>query len=95
VFSLERDVHTAATRGEVIQTILEVLKLPIAKQSAQFSDVPRSHPYANVIATAAFFGFITGDTDSEGNELNTFRPDDPINRAEVAKIIALVKEAME
>jgi len=95
LFNPDLDVHSASTRGEVVQIILEVLKLPIAKQTAQFSDVLRSHPYANAIATAAFYGFIAGDTDADadGNPLNTFRPDEQINRAEVAKIIGLVKEA--
>jgi len=95
VFPSTLNVHTFASRGEVVQTILEVLKLPIAKQTARFQDVQSSHPHAHAIATAAFYGFIAGDTDAEGNPLNTFRPDDHINRAEVAKIIALVKAAME
>ena len=32
---------------------------------------------------------------ADGAILHRFRPDDPINRAEVAKIIALVDEVME
>ncbi len=96
VFAPTVDVKTAATRAEVIQTVLEVMKIPTAaKTLSSFSDVPKDHPYAPAIAVAAFYGLISGDTDAEGKALNRFRPDEPINRAEVAKIIALVKEVME
>ncbi|MDD5470234.1 MAG: S-layer homology domain-containing protein [Candidatus Peribacteraceae bacterium] len=44
------------------------------------------------MATAAFFGVIAGDTDHEGRDMNTFRPDAQINRAEVAKIIAILRD---
>lgn len=94
VVTPDGNVHEPATRAEVVQTILEVLELPIASQEPRFSDVSLHHPYAHAIATAEFYGLITGDTDAESNPLGTFRPDDPINRAEVAKIIALVKEIM-
>ncbi|MFA5273524.1 MAG: FG-GAP-like repeat-containing protein [Candidatus Peribacter sp.] len=94
VFTPSLDVRQPATRGAVIQTILETMGIPIANQSSAFSDFPPDHPYAKAIATAAFYGLIGGDTDDQGNPLNTFRPDAPITRAEVAKIIALVKEVM-
>ncbi|MCB9807688.1 S-layer homology domain-containing protein [Candidatus Peribacteria bacterium] len=90
VITPDRNVHAPATRGEMVQIILEVMGLPIAKQASHFTDVPETHPYAHAIATAAFYGIITGDTDTEGNLLNTFRPDAIINRAEVVKIIALL-----
>lgn len=89
------NVHTPATRGEVVRTVLEVLKLPIAKQKATFSDVPSSHKHADAIATAAFYGIIQGDTADDGSVLGTFRPDDFINRAGVAKMIALLKEVLK
>lgn len=96
VFDPKLNVHSPATRGAVIQTILEVMGIPTGiKIAAPFSDVPSNHPYAQAIATAAAYGLIGGDTDVNGNDLGTFRPDDPITRAEVAKIIALVKEVMQ
>ena len=94
VFTPNLNVNTPASRGAVIQIILEVLKLPIANQNPSFSDVPNDHPYAHAIATASFYGLITGDTNADGNALGTFRPDAPITRAEVAKVIALVKETI-
>lgn len=94
VFTPSLNVHAPATRGAVVQIILEVLRLPIASQPATFSDVPSSHPNAHAIATATFYGFITGDSDAQGKALGTFRPDEQINRAEVSKIIALAKEVL-
>jgi len=92
VFLPSLDVHKPATRGAVIQTILEVMNIPIANRTPEFTDVTADHPYARSIATAAFYGLISGDMRPDGSPRFTFRPDEPINRAEVAKIIALLKE---
>ena len=92
VFAPNLDVQKPATRGAVIQTLLEVLGITIGKTPATYEDVPKNHPHSTAIAAATFFGLVQGDLDAEGKPLNRFRPDDPINRAEVAKIIALAKE---
>ncbi|MEK7562967.1 MAG: S-layer homology domain-containing protein, partial [Patescibacteria group bacterium] len=89
------DVNTPATRGAVIQTILEVMGFVIGKTTSTFSDVPANHHYGPAIALGAFHGFVQGDTSPDGALLNRFRPDDSINRAEVSKIIALTKELMK
>ncbi len=95
MISSSLNVHTAAARGEVVHLILDILALPIAHQKPPFSDIPSSHPHAEAIATAAFYGLIEGDTDSDGSPLDTFRPDDTMNRAEVAKIIATLRELVK
>jgi len=96
VFAPSRDVNKPATRGAVIQTLLEVLGIPTgAKAPSPFEDLPNNHPYAPAIVVATTYGLVSGDLDASGNPLNTFRPDDPINRAEVAKIIALIKELLQ
>jgi len=93
------DVHTSATRGEVIHTILEVLHIPLITNTELvkelYKDLPASHSYAKAIVTATLHGLIEGDTDENGAPLSTVRPDDHINRAEVAKIIALAKGLVE
>ncbi|MBT5938026.1 MAG: hypothetical protein HOG89_04445 [Candidatus Peribacter sp.] len=33
------------------------------------------------------YGTVSGDTNADGTEKGTFRPDDAINRAETAKVI--------
>ncbi|OIO53018.1 hypothetical protein AUJ46_06375 [Candidatus Peregrinibacteria bacterium CG1_02_54_53] len=97
VVTPERNVNESATRGEVTAIILHALNMPIRVQEDRvrgiFTDIPDSHPYRREILAAFVFGIIQGDTDAEGNPTGTFRPDDPTNRAEVSKIIALVKEA--
>ncbi len=72
----------AVTRGAVVVTILEALDIPIKNGELPYSDVPTDSPYADAIATATTLGIVSGD---EGKK--TFRPDAPINRAEVAKMI--------
>jgi len=99
VLTSDLDIHAPATRGEVIHTILEVLQIPLISNvelvKELYTDLPTSHPYAKAIVTATLHGLIEGDTDVNGITLSTVRPGDNINRAEVAKIIALAKELME
>lgn len=52
-----------------------------AQQATGFSDVPRSHPYYTSITFLNQAGVIKGYEDG------TFKPQNPINRAEVLKII--------
>jgi hypothetical protein len=93
VFASTVDVMRPATRAETVQTILEVFAFPIANQPAPFHDVPADHPFSKSIATAAFYELVSGDSSKEG-PLWRFRPDEPINRAEVSKLIALVQESV-
>jgi hypothetical protein len=86
VFMTNPDVNAPATRGEVVQIVLDVLGYPVGKTPAAFADVPADHPYSHAIALAVFYGFVEGYADG------TFGPDKTINRAEVSKIIALARE---
>jgi hypothetical protein len=92
LFTPAIDVHAPASRGAVIQTILEVLGIPTdIKIPSPFSDVVESHVHANAIITAAAFGLVEGDTAPDGSPLARFRPDAPVNRAEVSKIVTLAR----
>ena len=72
-----------ATRAEVVRTVLEVFGIkPPAITSTDFSDVNVSDENAAFIQYAKNVGIVSGDSGK-----TTFRPEDPINRAEVAKII--------
>ena len=77
------DVNASATRGAVIQTILEAMGVQIEPYSGGYSDVKASTKHSGAIGTATKLGIVSGD-DGKG----TFRPGDPINRAEVAKILS-------
>ncbi len=79
------DPSRNATRGEVVATFLRAMDARTVWANGKiFADLSPSHKYANAIETAAIDGLI----DSGGN----FRPDDPINRAELAKMAAKVAE---
>ena len=79
------DPARPATRAEVVATILRALKISTMwAEGKTFGDVHPTHPYANAIETAALDGLI----DAGGN----FRPNDPINRAELAKMAAQAAE---
>lgn len=83
------DLDRPATRGEVIRLILEALRIRVnAVRGVDFSDVSASHEHADFIQFAKELGIISGD---EGT--SNFRPDDPVNRAEVAKIISKILES--
>jgi hypothetical protein len=73
----------------VIQTVLEAFGIPIARGDNPFHDLPSSSPFAAAIETAATLRIIQGDTDAQGTAKGTVRPSDPINRAEVSKVIVL------
>jgi len=95
VYAPSLNVNEPATRGQVIQTLLEVLGIPIGKQPADFSDVPADSPYSRAIAVAQFYGFIEGDkarTDSPSS-LPAERADQPGRKSR--KIIAVAREVMK
>jgi hypothetical protein len=94
VFVTSLSVQAPATRGQVIQTILEAFGVAISPGNNPFSDVPLTSPYLHAIETAAALGIVTGDTDAAGMPSGTFRPDEPINRAEVAKMIVLAHKLL-
>ncbi len=95
VFSATADVNVPATRGEVVQTILQAMGITIGNNTADYTDVPKTHKYSSAIAAATFFGVVQGDANSDGTPAGTFRPEDPINRAEVAKMIALAAKLLK
>jgi hypothetical protein len=98
VITPDRNIHEAASRGEVISIVLQVLKIPTQINETfifrQFADLPDNHPYRGPILSAAVHGLLQGDVDENGIPASTVRPDDLINRAEVSKIIALVNELL-
>ena len=83
------DPNRPATRGEVLVTLLQALDVPLAWQTGTvFTDVNRRTAYAGAIETASAAGLVDGRKDANGNLTNEFGPADPINRAELAKILS-------
>ncbi len=78
-----------ATRGEVLVTLLQALDIRLNWQKGTFfNDVGTRTSYAAAIETAAAGKVVSGRTDANGKDLHTFGPADPINRAELAKILS-------
>ncbi len=85
------DPTRPATRGEVVITLLQALDVPLAWQKGNmFTDVNVRTPYAAAIETAASAKVVQGRMDANGKSLNLFAPTDPINRAEMAKIVKVL-----
>lgn len=80
--SIRENPERPATRAEVVCTLLQALTIPrIWPTGEHFSDVSAATPYADCIETAAEDALVTGD------DAGTFRPESPINRAELSKIL--------
>lgn len=77
-----------ATRGEVLVTLLQVLDVPLRWQKGSvFTDVTRRTPFAAAIETAHGIKLVEGRMDIAGQDTGLFGPTDPINRAELSKIV--------
>ncbi len=87
------DPNRPATRGEVVATLLQSLDIPkVWAKGNLFADVAYDAEYADSIETAASHGIIAGSVDPENSLQILFRPEDPINRAEMAKVVSLTLE---
>ncbi len=80
------DINRAATRAEVIAMIDDAFGDSVPPLFSNFKDTI-GHPLEADIAFAYVRGIVTGDKDALGIETGAFRPDESINRAEVAKIV--------
>jgi hypothetical protein len=82
------DPNRPATRGEVMVTLLQALNTPMQWQKgALFTDVTTRTAYAAAIETSATLGIVEGRKDASGKLTGIFSPADPVNRAEMAKIV--------
>lgn len=86
----DTDFDAPASRAEVLRYVLKAFGIDVPEGSPPFAD-SADHEYKNDIAYAYALEIVSGDTNPDGSEKGTFRPNDPVNRAEVAKI---VREAM-
>lgn len=81
------------TRSELASLIADAFKVPHGTfKDGRFIDVTAATPYASSIEALAEEEIISGDTDAAGNSLGTFRPFDPINRAETVKLVMTARD---
>lgn len=75
-----------ASRGEIAKWIVQVTNVEIVNPStSSFSDLSTSDQYYTYLETMKEYDVFGGDSSTSG--LPTIRSNDPINRAEVAKVI--------
>ncbi len=68
----------------VVMTVMMIMSLMICSYAAAFSDVEATHSNYTAITTLADMGIINGYTDG------TFKPDNAVTRAEMAKLISVL-----
>lgn len=86
------DLSRPATRGEILVTFLQVLDIPLQwPKGKAFRDVTRRTPYASAIETAATLGIVQGKTGPNGKPTGYFGPLEPVNRAELSKMLNTLK----
>ncbi len=68
----------------VVMTVMMIMSLMLCTQAASFSDVESTHSNYTAISTLADMGIINGYTDG------TFKPDNAVTRAEMAKLISVL-----
>ncbi|MBI2117890.1 S-layer homology domain-containing protein [Candidatus Peregrinibacteria bacterium] len=91
----QRNRREPATRGEVVVTLLHALDIPLHWPKGKlFSDVAIGTAFAAAIETAVQEHIVRGYADADGKPTGTFGPEDPVNRAEMAKIINQVLERL-
>ena len=86
ILSSSPDLNRPALRGEVLSIVHDAFGDSVPPMLSTFKDTI-DHPLESDIAYAAALGVVSGDRDSSGNTVGTFRPNSPINRAEAAKIV--------
>jgi hypothetical protein len=80
------DLNRPATRAEVVAMIDDAFNDTVPPLYSNFRDTA-GHPLEADIAYAYTRGIVSGDKSALGIETGTFRPNNFINRAEVAKIV--------
>lgn len=84
------DVARAATREEVVVTVLQAFEARISPRTGTvFNDVTGKTRYGGAVETAAEQGIVSGYADQFGNPTLLFGPEDFVTRAATAKIFAL------
>lgn len=84
------DVHRNATRAEVVMTLVQAFgKSTGPRTGSGFTDVTMSTQYGAAIEQAGNDGIVAGYTDAQGVPTGLFGPEDPVTRAEFAKIVTL------
>lgn len=84
------DVRRNATRAEVIMTMMQAFGVAMPERTGDaFTDVTLSTQFGAAIEKAKQDGIVSGYADADGSATGEFGPQDPVTRAEFAKIVTL------
>jgi hypothetical protein len=86
------EIGRPATRAEVVMTVLQGFGATFrdsAPAGIALKDVSASTLFSSAIFTALQDGIVAGYADAAGNPTGLFGPGNPVNRAEVSKIVSL------
>ncbi|PIR53184.1 hypothetical protein COU76_02405 [Candidatus Peregrinibacteria bacterium CG10_big_fil_rev_8_21_14_0_10_49_10] len=89
VFDGRYRLDVPATRAQVAALFTSAFGVNTSNVSIDksYDDVTVNSKYATSIMALTRDGVVSGDTNTSGTITGSFRPDDPINRAEVAKMV--------
>lgn len=87
------DLDAPIGRAEALHYFLMAFGVNVPEGNPPFAD-SSNHPYKNDIAYAYALEIVSGDTNADESEKGTFRPDDNLNRAALAKIATLAIELL-
>ncbi len=86
-------LNIPVTRAQVAFGLASAFRLDTeVYTSDRYEDVLPYAWYSGAVEVLSADGIISGDTDAEGHSLRRFRPNDPINRAEMAKIVMKARD---
>jgi len=92
VISPRTRLDSVATRAEVAALITSAFDVDTETPiGSRYDDVTFSTDYGFSVEALSRDEVLSGDTDIEGKATGTFRPTEPINRAEVAKIAMVAR----
>lgn len=85
----------AATRAEVAALVTSAFRVYTqnTEPGTRYDDVSANTEFSTSIEALSRDTVVSGDTDIDGQATGSFRPEDNINRAEVAKIVMLARAA--
>ena len=84
---------SAETRAKGVALIAQFFNVARnGKIGDRYTDVTGNNYLSIAIETLSRDGVVSGDTDAQGHSLARFRPNDPISRAEVVKIVMKARE---
>lgn len=89
----ETNLDAPIGRAEALHYFLMAFEVTVSDGNPPFED-SKNHRYKNDIAYAYALEIVSGDTNADGSEKGTFRPDENLNRAALAKIATLAIELL-